>query len=83
MFAFICLKFTWSRKVHVYFSDHSVLNLIAILPYFIPCLIFVSVYLSGICSFPIEIIVTFSIKASGHGNLLCPMIFGRIFDFSW
>lgn len=51
-----------------------------ILAYFIPCLVFVLIYLSGTCSSPIEIIVTFSVEASGHGNLLCPIIFGRIFE---
>lgn len=70
------------NMVRVYFLDHSILPHMAILACCICCLIFALIYLNGKCSFFIEIIITFSIKASGHANLLCHIIFGRTFDFS-
>lgn len=79
-FPFICWKLMWAD----YCLDHSVLPCIAILAYFIPCLIFGLIYLCGMCSFLTEIIVTsFSHEASGCGNLLGPVSFGRIFEYSW
>lgn len=70
VFPLICLKFMWAE-----FTTWILLYLFnaAILAYFIPCLVFFFFLacFSGTRSFLVEIIVTFSTKSSGHGNLLC------------
>lgn len=69
MLPFICLKFRWAE------FTFCIILYLYILAYFIPYLIVVFTYLGSTCSFLIEVIVTFSIEASGRGHLLCPIIF--------
>lgn len=75
MLPFICLKFIWAE------FTFCIILYLYILAYFIACLIFVFTYLGSACSFLIEIIVTFSIGASGRGHWLCPIVFLKDLGF--